>query len=473
MDNYASRIISIFGNDIKHLHGNLFRVKKEKIRLAKNGVELNENGEIIYGNPRWFKSNGEYVAHGINVEKNKLEELKNSIQNEGLENPIRLRVVEGKNNFLEVINGERRFRSIQDLCEHNLKCFDCVSNQQKNANEIFEWIDARINFMDDKTALRVALKPNETSEKIGDLANLNIIKLLRKSGYDDQDILKATGKSISWLRDSEKIISLDEISFNHFCEEKINRKIAIHLSQIENLDERLSLLEKITASAATRHAEKKKEINNKKEKASRKLEIEQARTELAEKYGDDEEVQIHKEKSKKVSNKIKKLEKESEEIDKEEPTATSKDLEKVVAPKPLTHNKIQSIYISTISAIIDNEGYDDDGDYYGFDMSILQGIMYVLQAIMSGDKDIMQILSDSCITTTEEEELDSNDNEEKEEEYSVEAEDGDEDEDEDEEEEEYGDEDYDYDDVNDEEEMPIELEKEFEEAAYIDEEDLD
>jgi hypothetical protein len=210
-----SQILSIFADDVRHLHGNLFQVKRNRIELAQPGLK-NENGKLVYGNPRWFTNkDGRPEAKGIN-EKSKMEELRNSIQDEGLENPIRLRVIEGKKNFLEVVNGERRFRSVEDLCKKNVLCFDPATNDQKNAEEVFEWIDARIDFMDDKMAIRIALKPNETSEVIGDLANLNVVRVLRQSGYDDQEILSATGKSISWLRETEKIIGLDEVCYEHF-----------------------------------------------------------------------------------------------------------------------------------------------------------------------------------------------------------------------------------------------------------------
>lgn len=465
----ASRILDIFGEDVQHLHGNLFRVKREKIRLAKSGLSA-QDGKLIYGNPRWFiNKDGIPEAKGISVEKSKMEELRNSIQDEGLENPIRLRV---KQNFLEVINGERRFRSIEELCERDLKCFDPSTGDQKNATEIFEWVDARIEFMDDKTALRVALKPNETSELIGDLANLNVVKVLRDSGFDDQEILKATGKSISWLRETEKIISLDEVCLAHFHEEKINRKVAIHLSQVEDADERLALLEKVTNTAMTRHAEKKKLAQKKKEKAEEEAAIQEAAAELATKYNDEDESEI-KEKSKKAKIKARQMADEADKLDSSTPTATARDLDRVIESKPLSAKKIQSIYIDTISAILESEGFDDDGNSYGLDLAMLQGISAILQAIVDGEKDVMEILGSNCSIAVEESEESEEEIVQEEEEEISDSVDVDDDEYEEEEEEEYDDDQEEYEDLSDEDETPIELEKEFEEAALNDEEDFD
>ena len=261
-----AKISEIFGEDVEHLHGNLFRVKREKVKLAKPGLKV-ENGKLVYGNPRWFiNKDGEPEAKGI--EKSKMEELRNSIQDEGLENPIRLRVKDHpKGDFLEVVNGERRFRCLGELCEKNVPCYEPTGGSQKPASEVYEWIDCRIEFMNDEMALRCALKPNETSEVIGDLASLNVVKTLRDSGFDDQSILNSTGKSVSWLRETEKIISLDEKCLEHFESEKINRKVALRLALIEDANARLEFLERIKEASEIRHAEKVRQSEKKKDKA--------------------------------------------------------------------------------------------------------------------------------------------------------------------------------------------------------------
>lgn len=456
---FVSEIVSIFGNNVQHLHGNLFRVKRDKIKFANQGLSV-QDGKLIYGNPRWYKNKqGIDEAKGID-EKQKMQELESSIQDEGLENPIRLRVLKDKK-ILELVNGERRLRSIDQLCEKDLKCFDSATNEQKNAKEVFEWIDARIDFMDDKTALRVALRPNETSEIIGESANLNVIKIMRESGHDDQEILKATGKSISWLRDTDQIIGLDESSFEHFAQEKINRTVALHLAKIEDLDDRLELLERITNSAIARHSEKKKSIAEQKEKIKKKAEIEEAKKELASKYGEEEESEIHEQKSNKAKIQLKKLEQQEEDLDESGPIATSKDIKNAI--KPLSHKKIKSIYIDTIDDIIQNEGCDEDGNLYGYDISILQILSSVLSSIMNGDKDIMQILNDNLIESDSQDSQDEDDEEQEEYEEYEEDDISDEDMEYDEDEEEYD---------EFEEETPIELEREFEEAAF-NEEDFD
>jgi hypothetical protein len=458
----VSKISSIFGDDAQHLHGNLFRVKRNKIRLSKPGIS-SDNGRLVYGNPRWHTNKqGEQEAKGM--DKAGMEELRNSIQDEGLENPIRLRVIEdGKKSFLEVVNGERRFRCLDELCERNIPCFDSSIDEDRPAAEIYEWVDCRIDFMDDKTALRVALKPNATSEIIGDAASIHVVKVLKDSGYDDQEILKSTGKSISWLRETEKIIGLDEVCLQNFEQDKINRTVALHLALVENVDDRLEMLQKIKESAEMRHSEKMKKIDDKKAKTEQEIECEAAASELAKKYGDEEAAEMHSEKSEKAKRKAKAIDGEQKKASSKPAKATSKDLG---ISSPLSHNKIQSLYIDLIASIIAGEGFDEEGNSYGLNLELLTPIAEILKAIMDGNKESMDVFLQHCPLVVEEEEVEG----ETEEVYSE----GDDEEYEEEEEEENEDEDEEYEEeIADEDDTPIELEREFEEASMNDEEDFD
>jgi hypothetical protein len=471
----VSKISSIFGEEARHLHGNLFRVKRDRIQLSKPGISC-EDGLLVYGNPRWHTNNrGQQEARGM--DKGGMEELKNSIQDEGLENPIRLRVVEnGKKSFLQVINGERRFRCLEELCERNVPCFDCSMDEDRPASDIYEWIDCRIDFMDDKTALRVALKPNATSQMIGDAASIHVVKVLKESGFDDQEILKSTGKSISWLRETEKIIGLDEVCLQNFEQDKINRTVALHLALVENVDERLEMLQKIKDSAEIRHSEKMRKIEDKKAKNEREIECEDAAAHLAKKYGDDDSAEMHSKKSEKARNKAKAIEGEHNRASSRPGKATSKDLG---VASPLSHNKIQSLYIDLIAAVIEGEGFDDDGNSYGLNLELLDPIAKILNAIMGGNKEAMAVLLEHCALVvaeeeTEDEEMEDEETEDEEtEDEEIESQIGDDEEEYEEEEDDEEDEDEEYEEeIIDEDDTPIELEREFE-AAVNEEEDFD
>lgn len=460
-------IVDLFGEDVLHLHGNLYRVRRDRIRLAKSGLSV-EKGKLVYGNPRWFvNKKGELEARG--TESSKMEELRCSIQNSGLDNPIRLRPIEGDECYLEVVNGERRFRCITDLCEADDLCHDPSVGDKAHASEVYEWIDCRIEVMDDKTALGIALKTNETSEVIGDLASLYVVRTLRESGHDDQEILRATGKSLSWLRETDRIMGLDEVCLDHFQSDQITRKAAIQLALIENAEERLDLLEKIVQVAQGRRTSKLKSLDKTARKAEEESEIASAAAHLAEKSGDKDESEKLKAKSRKAKEKAGNARKEAGRIASKPAKADARDIKAASGPTPLPHAKIKSEYMDLLEQIISNEGFDDEGDSLGLDLGVLAAVLGVLSAILEGEEDAMSVFSAHCPLPieeefeTEESETSDEDQEEYDSAEDSSAEDEDDEENEDEDGEDYeGDDAYGESDADDDaDETPPELESEF------------
>ena len=411
-------IVEFFGDDVLHLHGNLYRVRRTRIRLAKSGVSV-ENGRLRYGNPRWFTNkSGDLEARGI--ESSKMEELKASIKNSGLDNPIRVRPVGSEAPYLEIVNGERRFRCISDLCESDYKCHSPESGAELPASEVYEWVDCRIESMDDKTALGIALKTNETSEVIGDLASLQVVRTLREAGYDDQEILLSTGKSLSWLRETDKIIGLDSTCLSHFENDQITRKAAIQLALIGNAEERLSLLEQIVDIARDRKTSRIKTLDKKLKKADQDMEVNNAVSELAAEDGETEEAEKHAIKSEDAKKRAKKTREELNNVADKPPKADARDIKKARALKgkdsggssPETSSSKASIsaYIDLIDQVIASDGFDEDGDSLGLNLEALSSVLGVLSAIAEGEEDAMSVLAANCpLETTEADSLTDDD----------------------------------------------------------------
>lgn len=467
----ANDVVEMFGEDVVHLHGNLYRVRRSRIRMARAGLSV-EGGRLVYGNPRWFiNKNGEPEARGI--ESAKMEELKESIQKSGLDNPIRLRPVVSDENFLEIVNGERRFRCIETLCEEGSSCHDSSLGKKRSADDVYEWIDCRIEEMDDREALGVALKTNETSEVIGDLASIEVVKVLRSADYDDQEILKATGKSVSWLRETDRIIGLDDVCLDHFQNDHITRKAALQLALIENAEERISLLEQIVSIARGRRDSKVRQLDKQIEDAETKEIINNAAAKVAHKLGDEDEAKKLAEAGEQARSKGEKARGERDKVTSKPPKADARDIKKVRAPKASKkndeavdaegpdHATVISSYMAMIEAIIASEGFDEDGDSLGVDIGVLSAVMGVLSAIHQGDEDSMAVLQTHCSLVIEdgEEVVDEEDSFEEEEDAS------------DEDESDISDEDGEG--LQDDDELPPELESEFEQASYYDDEDDD
>lgn len=408
-------IVAIFGDDVIHLHGNLYRVRRERIRMAKSGLSV-ENGKLVYGNPRWFvNKSGKLEARGI--ESSKMEELKFSIKNSGLDNPIRVRPVEGDVYHLEIVNGERRFRCINDLCDSEDKCHSPDSKSKLPASDVFEWIDCRIEVMDDKAALGIALKTNETSEVIGDLASLQVVQTLRDAGYDDQEILCSTGKSLSWLRETDRIIGLDEVCLDHFEKDQITRKAAIQLALIENAEERLSILEKIVGIARDRKSNQLDSLHKKVEKADEDHFVNEANAEIAAENGESEKAEILSAKSKEAKKRGDKARDEHGKAESKPPKADVRDIKKARGEKSSkkrgdSSGVLVSSYIDLVEQAIQSEGFDEDGDSLGLNLETLASVLGVLCAITEGEQDVMSVLVANCsLELSEEESFDDDDGE--------------------------------------------------------------
>ncbi len=401
-------IVGVFGDDVVHLHGNLYRVRRKRMRMAKSGLSV-ENGCLVYGNPRWFvNKSGDLEARGI--ESSKMEELKSSIKNSGLDNPIRVRPVrDGDRHCLEIVNGERRFRCITDLCDSDEKCHSTESSSKSPASEVFEWIDCRIDVMDDKAALGVALKTNETSEVIGDLASLQVVRALRGSGYQDQEILLSTGKSLSWLRETDRIIGLDEVCLDHFEKDQITRKAAIQLALIENAEERLSLLERIVGIARDRKASRLKSLDKKVEKADSDHFVNEANSELAAEEGDEDKAEMLADKSKSAKERGKKAREERGKVEAKAPKADARDIKKARGEnaggkKKSAGGHLMASYVELVEQVIQSEGFDEDGDSLGLNLETLSSVLGVLSAIIEGEEDAMSVLLANCPLDISEEE---------------------------------------------------------------------
>jgi hypothetical protein len=467
-------VAEMFGEDVRHLHGNLYRVRRSRIRLAPAGLAV-EDGRLRYGNPRWFPNKaGSSEARGL--ESSKMEELKASICTSGLDNPIRLRPVDSDEPFLEVVNGERRFRCIEELCSSDEDCHDAAVGDSAPASEVYEWVDCRIEDLDDHGALGVALKTNETSEVIGDLASIHVVKTLREAGFDDQDILVATGKSVSWLRETDRIISLDEVCLQHFENDQITRKAALQLALIEDAEERIAVLEQVVSIAQRRHSSKMEKLDRDLEAAETEEYVAAEAAKVAEDVGDEDADEIHRAVSK-AGKRAGKVREERAKVSRKGAKADARDVKKVTGPKTAEAEVgLNSSYLEMIESIIDQEGFDDEGNAYGLDLNVLAAVLGVIRGIVDGEEDILEILKLHCCLVDEDGQVDYSD--ENSDEFVEEADEDDED-DEDEDDEEEGDEERDSlqeedrDSWDDADETPAELEKEFMNSSIYDDEDYD
>jgi hypothetical protein len=388
LENFAE----LFPGDVEHLHGNLYRVRRNIIQMAANGLEV-DDGRIKFGNPRWTKDkNGKLIARalsGTNADMAKMDELRQSIVEEGLENPLRLRVTDGDDGpILELVNGERRYRSIDLACGEDILCFDPSTEVEAPASQVYEWVDCRINRMDDKTAVRNSLRPNETGEGIGEGASVAVVKTLRFAGYEDDEIKQMTGKSTTWLRETDELLTLDEATFAALNNEEINRKVALNLARIRDVHSRLNRLEDVRQNLLARVEKKRQMIDESVEEDDAEIEIAGAVRRIAEMDGNQEVAAKAEKKVIEAKKRKKKKVEEGKSLD--NAFATSKDWD-ATAPnsesKPWTINKIEKHWYTPLLAIIRRKGKDEEGNDLGIDLIDAKLVWRVLEAILEGKKE--------------------------------------------------------------------------------------
>lgn len=340
---------------IQHLHGNLYRVHSSLIAYAEP-VEL-EN-MVAFSNPRRTMVNG--VLTGKGLTKIEMDELREAIRTEGLHHPLMLRCVEmGKPMVL--LNGERRKRCIDKLKSDKQVCLDPASGTEVPAQDLYEYVECRIlKDIDDKTAFKHAFSSNERAVDIGEGATVALIRSWRKHKWSDDDILGVTGKSITWLRDSDLLVHLDKKTFSALAANEINRTVAIKLAKIKDTKDRQVALVRSREFAAKRLQSLQEKINIDLVEAEEAAEVAESQMALAEYRGNSVEHGRAKNRHRRAKRKIDTTQIKKEQLDGRNIQATVKDLDNAQdeIPKGLTPAKIRKHHIGSLRAIIDRGTHD-------------------------------------------------------------------------------------------------------------------
>lgn len=373
---------------VVHLYGNLYRCRLDMIHFADNP----EKG--AFKNPRLMLAGSKPKGFS----KEEMSEIRESIRTEGLENPMILRPieVEGKT-ILQLISGERRTRCCQKLVKDDVDCYNPATGKYVKASDLYEYVDVRINRLDDRAAWKSAFSSNDKAIDIGDGATIAMIREGRNAGWTDDDILEITGKSISWLRDTDVLCGLDEETFSALTNEKINRSVALEFAKIEDVNERLEVLKSAIDFAAQRLEEIKKKLSKAAAKAEDKLELVEAQKAAAELEGDTNSQEKAKAKAAKLAARVSKKKKEAED---ESTKVNSKDLQKARSSvsksgtsqagsdaKALTRNKLQKSWYAPCIAHIKSAEESED-----FDSEDARLVALLLENIEKGNEDIFKIL---------------------------------------------------------------------------------
>lgn len=373
-----------------HLYGNLYRMRLDLIHFA----DTVEKDVLSFKNPRLMLAGSKPKGFS----KEEMSELRESVRTIGLENPMILRPVEfeGKT-ILQLISGERRTRCCQKLVKDDADCYNPATGKYVKASDLYEYVEVRINHLDDRAAWKSAYSSNDKAVDIGDGATIALIREWRNAGWTDDEILETTGKSISWLRDTDVLIGLDEETFDALKNEQINRSVALEFAKIEDVNERLETLKSALNFASTRLQEIKKKLAKAADNAEDKLELAEAQKAAAELGGDKKAKEKAEVKATKLAARVAK---KKAAADDESTKVNSKDLQKARSSvkktgnshagedaKALTRNKIQKHWYAPCAAHVKGAEESDD-----FDNEDARLVILLSESIEKGNEDIFKIL---------------------------------------------------------------------------------
>ena len=162
-----------------------------------------------------------------NFEEKEINELSESIKNQGLIQPIVVRETSG--NMYEIIAGERRWRACQLAGLHSVNCV--------------------VMSVDDKNVYELALIENIQRE------NLNIVEeakayknLIELNGIKNEELSKKIGKSSSHISNLIRLLDLDDEIHQMIIDGKISMGHARALIGVPNAVEKAKeIIEKITS----------------------------------------------------------------------------------------------------------------------------------------------------------------------------------------------------------------------------------
>ncbi len=384
------------GVDLLPEQDDLYSTKFNLLRLSPE--EACDNSQYTFVNPRRDGGKG--------FDKCDMQELYADIQEEGLMFPPICRwVLDDGQLVIQVLDGERRWKCITRLIEKNEKCWSRLHRKWMPAQEVYKQIPCRILTGNDKEALKVAFMVSDRAVAWGEGATAKLIKKLRKCGADDEEILALTKKSGQWLREMDKICTLDEETFRYLVENKINRAVALKLAEVSDLGRRHLYLTATYEDAVEHHQEEQARAESNLARAEEKLE--QADALVAEAEEKEDTILLSEAQHRLKEAQEKKEEKEREAKEAQQPRgktanlrrgaqAVAEDDEKTgtdVADAPiptLRPGKIRK-QLETVEALIAKGGLDTDGKET-LPIMTLHSIVACYKAILNGDEDIMKVI---------------------------------------------------------------------------------
>jgi hypothetical protein len=242
----------------------LSRISFADIRPAKDFDEM----DFQFFNPRILDANNR-ENYGFSEEE--IENLKKSIKSKGLMESFHVNLID---NEYVLIDGHRRHEAIRQLIEENAQCYDRITNQYLYAKDIYTNILVNVHHnLNPSECFSRAFESDSNKVSFGENASIRFIDYCVSFHMNENNILKMCGKSITWLKNTIKLlqkVNKDREIKSALLDGRINASAASSLMEIDNEEERKEIFQKALEKAKEDYNQKieqqDKNINNTKKK---------------------------------------------------------------------------------------------------------------------------------------------------------------------------------------------------------------
>lgn len=373
-------------------------VPLQKIRLPERPEEGQEHTKLFY-NPRSIES----------FDSETMDDLRRSIKEMGLMHPLTVRIQTQGDEVvdIELISGERRFRSLQWLVENEEEVYDRDRDCMVPASELYSHVPCCVHYnIDDEKALRLACDENGKTKSLSNAEDVALVERLVKMDYTTEQIIAITGQHASWVSHTVNFRKrLPAKAFEMLLNNKLARSVAVQMLGFSEED-RESLLNAAIEHEAEITSQKLQEVEEELQEVEEQEELASWDENKALQEGDSQAIdnakkqkaKIEKKKGK-VANKKKKLEEDSGVISQGDLQAGARKVNlNSKTPKQLTRQDISSL-IEKIDEWIDAGEYYDDHYKQEVGQDILQTVKVVALAIAEGERDPAIIIRKVMIAT--------------------------------------------------------------------------
>lgn len=270
------------------------------ITVVERPEEGKESEQLFY-NPRSIES----------MTSDVMLKLRESIKRDGLHNPLLIRAftIDDKDGApivrVELVAGERRFRSISCLFDDNEEVFDWRTKTDKPAREVYSHVPCEVLYnISDEEALRHAWTENDEREALSITDEIHLVERLSRRGLRQDEISSLLGTNVTWVSQTANFRKeLPLPAFSRLVEGKISRHVAVQILGF-NRNDRDRLVQEAIKVEEDERQDALSSIRNQIEEAEDQEDIQILRARQADDKGDKAGAKRHRKKAEAARKKL-------------------------------------------------------------------------------------------------------------------------------------------------------------------------